>query len=104
MRLTASAGLVWSALASVRPRLPARRHVSIVHTPSARRNRALSVDDRSPPTGGRRTDTTFSTWMVDSCRPAVDGRIGLVWLNLVGSMTGGVVAAIGGWLVAGTLA
>jgi len=47
--------------------------------------------------------TTFSTWMVESERLVEDSEVRLMWLNLLGSMTLGLVAAGLGWLGAGTL-
>ena len=36
--------------------------------------------------------TTFSTWMLESHRPAEDGETRLVWVNLVGSLLTGLLA------------
>lgn len=47
--------------------------------------------------------TTFSTWMVESERLAEDGEVRFMWLNLLGSMALGFVAAGVGWLAGGML-
>lgn len=47
--------------------------------------------------------TTFSTWMVESERLAEDGEVRFMWLNLLGSMALGLVAAGLGWLAGGML-
>lgn len=47
--------------------------------------------------------TTFSTWMVESERLAEDGELRFMWLNLLGSMALGFVAAGLGWLGGGML-
>jgi CrcB protein len=47
--------------------------------------------------------TTFSTWMVESERLAEDGEVRFMWLNLLGSMALGLVAAGLGWLGGGAL-
>ncbi len=47
--------------------------------------------------------TTFSTWMVESERLAEDGELRLMWINLLGSMGLGVLAAGLGWLAGGRL-
>jgi CrcB protein len=47
--------------------------------------------------------TTFSTWMVESEQLAEDGEVQFMWLNLLGSMALGLVAAGLGWLGAGAL-
>lgn len=52
--------------------------------------------------GGIGSFTTFSTWVLDSHRLAVDGQARLAWLNIGLSLAAGFVAvAFGHWL--GTL-
>ena len=45
--------------------------------------------------------TTFSTWMLETHRPAEDGEARLVWLNIVASLGAGLGAAALGKLVGG---
>ena len=47
--------------------------------------------------------TTFSTWMVESHRLIRGRRAALAWLNLLGSMAGGLLAAGLGWAVTAAL-
>jgi fluoride exporter len=47
--------------------------------------------------------TTFSTWMLETHRPAQDGEPALAWGNIVVSVAGGLAAValgrtVGGWL------
>jgi CrcB protein len=41
--------------------------------------------------------TTFSTWMVQSERLAVEGEGGLAVANVAGSLTVGIAAVVAGW-------
>jgi fluoride exporter len=40
--------------------------------------------------------TTFSTWMLESHRPAEDGEPGVAWLNLAISLAAGFACALAG--------
>ena len=43
--------------------------------------------------------TTFSTWMVESQRLGEDAEWPVMWMYLLGSMAGGLVATGAGWLL-----
>jgi fluoride exporter len=47
--------------------------------------------------------TTFSTWMLESHRPAEDGEVTLAWLNIAVSLAAGLGAAAVGKVLGGTL-
>jgi CrcB protein len=50
-------------------------------------------------TAGVGSYTTFSTWMLETHRPAQDGEPTLAWLNLGASLIAGLAAAaLGRWL------
>lgn len=47
--------------------------------------------------------TTFSTWMLETHRPAEDGEMQLVWLNILGGLAAGLAAAALGKVLGGAL-
>jgi CrcB protein len=47
--------------------------------------------------------TTFSTWMLETHRPAEDGEVRLAWLNLAASLAAGLGAAALGRAIGGAL-
>lgn len=47
--------------------------------------------------------TTFSTWMLETHRPAQDGEPGLAWLNIAIALAAGLVAAALGRSLGGLL-
>jgi CrcB protein len=54
-------------------------------------------------TAGIGSYTTFSTWMLETHRPAEDGDARLAWLNFVASVLAGLVAVFVGRLIAKAL-
>jgi CrcB protein len=47
--------------------------------------------------------TTFSTWMLETHRPAEDGEALLAWLNILGGLAAGLAAAAVGKAIGGAL-
>lgn len=47
--------------------------------------------------------TTFSTWMLETHRPAQDGEAALAWLNIAGSLGVGLAAAVLGKALGGVV-
>jgi CrcB protein len=47
--------------------------------------------------------TTFSTWMLETHRPAEDGEVQLAWLNIAAGLAAGLAAAALGKALGGAL-
>lgn len=47
--------------------------------------------------------TTFSTWMLETHRPAQDGEPGLAWWNIAVSLVAGLIAIVLGRVLGGAL-